>query len=404
MKTRLLLAALFLSGATRAVAQLSGQIDLAGGAGLGEWRQGLWSLAPTLDWNGAKVRVSGAGEYRSISGAGSGVAGWLAGSWFVPLSGAFQVELAGEGRGQRGSGIPAAGAWAVGPRLHYGRQDRGAWLGLMGGTDPHGATLRWEAGLWRSLGRLAVQLRGWQTAARDPGAAPADSGPPVPDTLAVSSASPRFRTFTDLGAWARWTSSRIELAVSSGVRLGLRQPGASPAPPGQDQGFRQQAPRTTSTAWWQAEAVYWISDRIGVAGVAGRHPPDRQLDAAAGSFIRVGVRASWQRRRPVPVVMDAPRRGAGLRIRRGTGRQVEFAVVAPAARQVEIMGDFSDWTAIGLVRRSDGIWRVRLDAEPGVHRICIRFDDGPWQAPEGLRQVRDEFGGASGEVLIEGGD
>jgi hypothetical protein len=303
MKTRLLLAALFLSGATRAVAQLSGQIDLAGGAGLGQWRQGLWSLAPALDWNGARVRLSGAGEFRSMSGVGSGAAGWVAGSWFVPLSGPLQVELAGEGRGQGGSGIPAAGAWDLGPRLRYGRQDRGAWLGLMGGTDPHGGTLRWEAGLWRSLGRLALQLRGWQTAARDPAAAPADSGPPLPDTLALSSATPRFRTLTDLGAWARWTSSRIELAVSSGVRLGLRQPGASPATPGQDQGFRQQAPRTTSTAWWQAEAVYssaWACVRRGSGGVRFRSRWMRRAGrGACGSGVSPGARWSlWWWRQP----------------------------------------------------------------------------------------------------------
>jgi hypothetical protein len=37
---------------------------------------------------------------------------------------------------------------------------------------------------------------------------------------------------------------------------------------------------------------------------------------------------------------------------------------------------------------------------PGVHRVNVRADGGPWRPPPGLSVVRDEFGGEVGLLVV----
>jgi hypothetical protein len=68
---------------------------------------------------------------------------------------------------------------------------------------------------------------------------------------------------------------------------------------------------------------------------------------------------------------------------------------------VEIMGDFTDWSPVLMERvRPGGVWRLRLPAASGLHRVNVRYDGGAWVTPPLTRVVRDEFGKESGEFLV----
>jgi hypothetical protein len=68
---------------------------------------------------------------------------------------------------------------------------------------------------------------------------------------------------------------------------------------------------------------------------------------------------------------------------------------------VELMADFTDWTPVPFAERADGVWELALFISPGVHRVNVRVDGGPWQVPPGLTAARDEFGGEVGLLVVQ---
>ena len=378
---------------TASLAQVRGRVD----AGVGG--PGSWSLAPELGLYGSQARIDLTAEYRDFGGPGQGVTGVLTGSVFRPLKGPLGLELTGTARGQAGAGLLDAGAWWAGPRLHLGQANQGLWLGLQGGRDHFGTTLRWEAAAWKHLGRLSIQVQGWQTAA-NVAQITGDTLRPFPDTLAPP-AGRQPRTTTDLGTWLRWNATRVQLTVASGVRFGLSEPGLAVGSPGDGGGMRQVAgSHTVSSAWWLMEGTWWLMGRVGIAGTIGRQPPDPSFDTPGRNFFRLGFRAALERRRPAAVGL-VPHHSGGFRTRRMDPEQVEFTLEAPGAEQVEIMGDFTDWSPVLMERvRPGGVWRLRLPAASGLHRVNVRYDGGAWVTPPLTRVVRDEFGKESGEFLV----
>lgn len=336
-----------------------------------------------------------------LGGPGAQSNGWMTASWFQSLAQPVQFELTGTAQVQHGSGIADAGAGWGGARVHLSARQQGLWLGLQAGRDYLGATRRWEAAAWKELGAFSIQVQGWQTATSM--AVRADTGTSLPDTLNPSVGDERrVRTTTDLGVWVRWNGRRTELAVASGLRFGLNEPGLRPLSPGGDLGG---APRQTgsrsmlSSTWWMLEGTWWAMDRIGLVGSVGRRPTDPSVASAGESFLRVGFRAALQRRRVEPKVLVPSRFAAAFRAERREDELVEFTLVEPKAERVELMGDFNDWSPVEMIREA-GVWRVRLPASAGLHRVNVRYDGGSWRAPPGSRVVKDEFGAESGEMVI----
>jgi hypothetical protein len=370
---------------------VAGRIDAGVGDAAG------WSLAPDLWLQRGRARIELTGETRDFGASARGLAGLLAGSWFQPVRGPVGVELAGTVQAQGGAGLADAGAWYAGPRLHLMGGNRGLWLGIAAGQDDLGSTRRWEAALWQHLGRFSLQVQGWQTATTLRQSAGPDTAAPFPDTLAA----PRdreIRTTTDLGVWLRYGGGRTEALLASGMRFGVSQPGLQVNQTAQDpssQGRRQ----TVSSTWWMAEATWWLMDRVGLVGTVGRQPVDPSYAAAGEAFLRLGFRASLQGRRNELRPAPASRTRPGLAAERVGSELVELRLVATGAQRVELMADFTDWSPISLERRG-GVWRVQLPIAPGIHRVNVRYDGGPWGAPPATRIVWDEFGSESGELLI----
>jgi hypothetical protein len=86
-------------------------------------------------------------------------------------------------------------------------------------------------------------------------------------------------------------------------------------------------------------------------------------------------------------------------LRRDAADAATVLVIAPGARQVELVADFTDWAPRVLEPAGGGRFRAVLALAPGVYLVNLRIDGGPLRVPPGLEGVDDGFGGRAG-ILI----
>ena len=65
------------------------------------------------------------------------------------------------------------------------------------------------------------------------------------------------------------------------------------------------------------------------------------------------------------------------------------------ARQVDVMGDFTDWEAQPLAR-SGTVFEREVTLASGSHRLLIRVDGGAWRPAANTPAVDDDLGGKGG--------
>ena len=79
---------------------------------------------------------------------------------------------------------------------------------------------------------------------------------------------------------------------------------------------------------------------------------------------------------------------------RNGGHKQAFAFSAPAARSVQLVGDFTHWQErpINLQKGADGVWRTTVEMEPGAHHYRFLVD-GEWRDdPECVLRELNPFG------------
>jgi len=66
-------------------------------------------------------------------------------------------------------------------------------------------------------------------------------------------------------------------------------------------------------------------------------------------------------------------------LRQGSQAQL-FSCIAPAAKSVQLVGDFTQWqqAPISMERQADGTWQTRVELSPGWHPYRFLVD-GQWQ-------------------------
>jgi hypothetical protein len=84
------------------------------------------------------------------------------------------------------------------------------------------------------------------------------------------------------------------------------------------------------------------------------------------------------------------------------GARVRMSIEVPAgAKAVALMGDFTLWDPVPMLRRG-GRWEVELEIRPGTHHYGFLVDD-EWYLPDDTRDVvPDEWGRLSAILVIEG--
>ena len=122
--------------------------------------------------------------------------------------------------------------------------------------------------------------------------------------------------------------------------------------------------------------------------------------AAGLACIALGAGAAWWalRRDAAPTVARAPAAVVGPTV-------VRFALIAPGASRVALVGDFNRWdpAATPLRASPDGrTWEVRVPLSPGRHVYGFVVDGGLRADPAAPRTADDDFGAPSSVVLVGG--
>ncbi len=87
------------------------------------------------------------------------------------------------------------------------------------------------------------------------------------------------------------------------------------------------------------------------------------------------------------------------------GSTVQFVIVAPAASEVSLVGDFNDWnpsaTPMELVA-DNRVWTVTIPLNSGRYRYAFLVDGDTWLSDPSAPPVRDDEFGRPGSVVTIG--
>ena len=326
---------------------------------------------------------------------------------YTPLLGGIRAEVSANASrvffdpAQMNDQVDATG------RLHYMRQRGGVWLGSGVARPLRVSTVTNvnvnSGGIWTKLG--STTLRGSVTSFFFTKLASPDTienlGPcveldanslsPIAGDVttslqrAASSGCRHQSRLTDLETSVRWEHRFGELTVRGGKRFG-NSFDVTPE----------------SRQWASGQIAFWVSSKVAAVAGGGREPAQPTRGLPARTFGSLGMMlAYWPiPRNVVPVASPASLvhafelRPAGTAVQRVTAR-------IGGVESVEIMGDFSDWTALPLIRRGRDQWELLVPITPGVHQINMRIDGGKWIAPPGMPSMKDGFNGEVGVIVIK---
>jgi len=291
-------------------------------------------------------------------------------------------------------------------RLHFMRQRGGLWLGAGVARPLRVAAVSnvnvSSGGIWTRFG--AATLRGSVTSflftkianradsidgsavvcPAHVSASPAPADATVGPADAVGTGCRHTSRLTDVESSVKWEHHLMEVTVRGGQRFGDRLDVTS-----------------ESRQWASAQAAIWVSSQLAAVAGGGREPAQPTRGLPARSFGSLGLMLAYW---PIPrgtVPVETPEsmvhafalRAAGPNTQRVTAR-------IGGVEKVEIMGDFSDWQPMPLIRRGRDLWELLVPVAPGVHQINLRIDGGQWIAPPGMPTLRDGFNGEVGVLVI----
>jgi hypothetical protein len=355
-------------------------------------RASLVSVTPSVRVEGARTMFVARGAYSRFETGSSSLQGSLAGSLVSPAIWNLRGEAFATASATRYRDRSAASNLSALGRLHFATPTYGLWGGTGAGFVAQGqflpdALFQLDAGAWRRIGRTVYSVS----------ATPTWVG--RPDAIGFPGPAPAGRVdYTDYGASMRWQHPSAEFVAAMGMRTG--------AGPDNIPGAKR---------WLESWTTLWITRRLALVGGIGAFPTDVQQGLPGGRYASAALRVATGR---PPVNDPAVRAELTLpyelnRLRRGRLLAERFTVVddeasglrlitvrVAEARRVELMADFTDWLPEQLQRVGPEEWRLTIAVAPGVHRVNLRVDGGPWTVPPGLNAVRDDFGGEVGLLIV----
>jgi hypothetical protein len=337
----------------------------------------LTTAGPSVRWIGTRERgaFAASGSVGAVAGGGGGSAfADLAARRLVPLAGGWRGELGGELGALLASGARSSSSYAtsgvLAARLLRPFDWGGVWLrgsGSLAQRQPDflpghgiGAGAWWR---WPAVQLVASLAREWNVAQLFAGPRREGYAGRVPVA------------YTEATVGVQLERDDVSLSVNGTAR---RDPGAEQLTEG---GVSMTA------AFWQSPT------RAFVVSVASQLP-DFVHGADAAQSLTVGIRLN----EPSPVLQRAMRTRPIIQVG-GDGSARTVRVRAPGARQVEIMGDFSDWEPVALVPDGDA-FSVIVPMLPGTRRVVVRVDGGAWLPAANTPAVDDDFGGRVGLLLV----
>lgn len=329
---------------------------------------GALVFSPAIRFDSPRLSLAGQASWtrfesgRSVIQAGGGAA------WLTSLRGPWYLELSGSTGVSRYANVQTAGHFLGGSRLHVSRGSVGGWLGAAtGASEGNGVPVELSAAAWsvrNHLALVATATGSWQ-------------GP--------------VHHADVLGA-IRWSGATLQLEARGGVR-----PWATTTGGGKREAYGELSARLQVNRWLAASLS------------GGKSPTDPVRRTLGTTYVSGGfvLRAFGRNGPTVPFLAEGalggrsvPTESAGpiLEVLGSDGPR-RIRIHAPNATTLELMGDFTDWNPVQLTR-TGGVWEIALDIPPGVHRMNIRVNGGPWSVPGGVRVEHTDFGGTVGLIVI----
>jgi len=322
----------------------------------------------------------------------------VGGTLALGLGGESESDLSGPDEPTLEIGACAAhrplGGWSrdirgVSVRFHPTGDLKGTWLAAsyQQSDDPSERGLpAVGAGAWARRGRFlftmqTVQLLGHVTTIRRDIVRPTGA-----DTL--TTADPRTRVtevhqddvrlFSGAEASAGYATTRVELQSRFGIVVGLHERPAQ---------------------WGELRAAFWaLRNLAAFARVRTADGVPSALESVRGTTGALGLQLA-----PGRVFQHASQdvSHAETFTMRSLGDGRYAIAIRTRGHQVELCSDATEWSPMPAHPVGDGAWEVVLTMAPGVHRIAMRVDGGPWKPVPGLPTTRDEFGGAVALIVVE---
>lgn len=176
-------------------------------------------------------------------------------------------------------------------------------------------------------------------------------------------------SYTDLSATWRRDTGPWSVGATGGLRVGR------------------------SAGYGSADAALWVLPHAAIVAAVGRSLEDVTRGVPRTQYASLAIRLAA---RPQTSIGSTRGRVHGPTI---VASREYIEVRAPGASSVDVMGDFTDWTPVTLMRDGN-VWRLTRTLSPGPHRIALRVDGGEWTTPGNLPRVTDDLGGAVGLLTV----
>lgn len=370
----LLVVAACVPAAAPCVAQVEASVDAAASVVRydGYVSSGAVALTPSVAWRSPRSALAASVSVLVFESGHTSLQTSLSGGSFSGPIGPLRLEAGGEAGASAYAGF-ARFAHALGRlRVHALGARTGVWAGALAGglSRGSGGLGAWggSAGAWARLRAGSVELT-WTRL---------DAG----DT-----------SYTDLQGRARWLGGPFEVAASGGTRVASHGGGKG--------------------AYGDLAVTLHLTDGMALVVSGGSYPSDPVRGSIPGRFATAGVRLTPRSTprsalvRQIGPYLDprpagaaaAPLAGASVAVEQLDGLAILVVRVA-GVREVEVMGDFTDWRPISLTATGAGRYRYALGLPAGVHRFNLRVDRGAWGVPQGAGYAPDEFGGSVGLLVV----
>ena len=157
-----------------------------------------------------------------------------------------------------------------------------------------------------------------------------------------------------------------------------------------------------SRRWSSATATVWLNERVALIAGGGRQPALPLRGVPARRYAMAGLElAYWPlAKSSVPVSLPHSPLVKSFEHHAGAAGLQKIVIRVGGVETVDVMGDFSDWSPLTLVRRGRDLWELSVPMSPGVHQINVRVDKGQWVAPPNLPTTKDGFNGEMGLMVI----
>src|ERR1043166_9365162 len=152
----------------------------------------------------------------------------------------------------------------------------------------------------------------------------------------AGTACERQSRLTHLEGVMRWEVGPLELSGQSGYRFG-----------------NSYDVTPDSRRWSSGRATIWLNDRVAIIGGGGRQPalPLRGLPARSFGMAGLEIAYSPMSKTAIPVSMPHAILVKRFEMQPGTGGMHKIVIRVGGVETVDVMGDFSDWSPLTLVRR-----------------------------------------------------